>query len=206
MIPFRRTAVLALCAFNDAQQGLRLVSAGADGSLAIWRAAAPGEPLQLQARLRPSGAPIFSLLSAGGRMFAGTAARDVLWAPWSQLLACAGDASFMRACGGHTGWVRALAAADGCLFSVGCNFVRAWEEGTLEPLGQARMFTGDITSLAAAPQRLFSGGADGCLRSFAVDAAARPAVVLRQTAEDAHDGRIEVRSACVRQEQHGARC
>ena len=154
---------------------------------------APGGALQLQARVRLDGAPVFALLSAHGRLFAGLASRDVRCAAWADVLEH-DMATMQRACGGHTGWVRALATDDaGLLLSVGCNFVRAWELGALAPLGQARLFTGDVLALAARQAQLFSGGADGSLHRFALCADERPAVVLLQSVKAAHNGRVEVR-------------
>jgi WD40 repeat protein len=185
--------VLALACHRDSQRGLHVVSAGADGTLALWRLPAPGAALQLQARVKLDGAPVFSLLSTQGCLFAGMASRDVRCAAWADVLVL-GLASMQRACGGHTGWVKALVADGDVLLSVGCNFVRAWELGSLAPLGQARLFTGDVLALAARQTQLFSGGADGSMHRFALRVDERPAVVLAQSVKAAHDGRVEALS------------
>ena len=182
--------MLALACHRDPQRGLHFASAGADGTLALWRMPAPGAALQLQARVKLDGAPAFSLLSAQGCLFAGMASRDVRCAAWADVLQH-GLATMQRACGGHTGWVKALAVDSDVLLSVGCNFVRAWELGSLAPLGQARLFTGDVLALAARQAQLFSGGADGSLHRFALRVDERPAVVLAQSVKAAHDGRVE---------------
>ena len=82
--------------------------------------------------------------------------------------------------------MRALSTDGRCLFSVGCNFVRCWDAATLAPLGQERLFSGDILALACFGGVTYSGGADGSLRAYDVDAAKRPAVRLRQSVERVH--------------------
>ncbi len=186
--------MLALAAFADAQRGLHIVSAGADGTLGIWRAVqSVAAPLQLQllSRMQPRGTPVFSLISSAGRLFAGTAGKDVLWATWADVVS-GGEVPFARACPNHTGWVRALASDGQSLFTCGCNFVRAWDLSTLEPHGQARLFSGDVLALAAGEGgAIFSGGADGSLHRFGLSD--RRAVALRQSNDATHCGRVEVR-------------
>ena len=184
------SSVLALASHVDARLVVFLASTSADGSLAIWRCAAGG-PLQLHSRHQLLGAPLFSLISTAGWLLAGTAAKDVLRLQWSELVDDAASLRVERACANHTGWVRAL-STDGCwVFSVGCNFVRCWDAATLALLGQERLFSGDVTALACLGGATFSGGADGSLRSYDVDAARRPAVRLRQSVERAHSDRLE---------------
>lgn len=191
------TSVLALAAHADARHGLLIASSGADGSLAVWRCSSPGGPLQLHARCRLEGAPLFSLLSDAGWLLAGTAAKDVVRVRWSELASAdAAPPCVERACSGHTGWVRALSTDGRCVFSVGCNFVRCWEAETLAPLGQARLFSGDVSALACFGGVAYSGGADGSLRAYAVDAAERPAVRLKQTVATAHSDRLEALVVC----------
>jgi len=191
------SSVLALAAHVDARLGLLIASSGADGSLAVWRCSSPGEPLQLHARCRLEGAPLFSLLSDAGWLLAGTAAKDVVRVCWSELAASAAAAPRVeRACSGHTGWVRALSTDGRCVFSVGCNFVRCWDAETLAPMGQERLFSGDVSALACFGGVAYSGGADGSLRAYAVDAAERPAVRLKQTVARAHGDRVEALAVC----------
>jgi WD40 repeat protein len=153
--------------------------------------------MQLHARCRLEGAPLFSLLSDAGWLLAGTAAKDVVRMRWSELAASAAAAPRVeRACSGHTGWVRALSTDGRCVFSVGCNFVRCWDAETLAPMGQERLFSGDVSALACFGGVAYSGGADGSLRAYAVDAAERPAVRLKQTLASAHGDRVEALAVC----------
>ena len=192
------TSVLALASHVDERLGVFLASSGADGGLAVWRCASPGGPLQLHARHNLPGAPLFSLLSNAGWLLAGTAAKDVVRLRWSDLV-CSDVASpcVERACANHTGWVRALSTDGCCVFSVGCNFVRCWDAETLAPLGQERLFSGDVSTLACVGGATYSGGADGSLRAYDVDAARRPAVRLRQCVERAHSDRLETLAVCA---------
>ena len=183
------TAVLALAVHVDETHGLLLASSGADGCLAVLRCESPGAPLQHFASNKLERAPLFSLLSVSGFLLAGTAARDVLRLRWSEL--AEGLPRVERACAGHTGWVRALSTDGRHVFSVGCNYVRCWDADTLEPLGQERLFAGDVLALASLDGATYSGGADGSLRAFVVDAAQRPALKLQQTVQNAHSDRLE---------------
>jgi len=191
------TSVLALASHVDARLGVFLASTSADGSLAIWRCTSPGGPLQLHSRHQLIGAPLFSLISNAGWLLAGTAAKDVLRLQWSELVSDAASLRVERAGTRHTGWVRALVTDGCCVFSVGCNFVRCWDAATLAPLGQERLFSGDVSALACLGGVTFSGGADGSLRAYEVDAARRPAVRLRRTIDQAHSGRVEALTTCA---------
>ena len=190
------TSVLALASHADPRLGVFVASSGADGGLAIWRCASGG-PLQLHARHKVTGAPLFSLLSNAGWLLAGTAAKDVVRTRWSDLVGDDASPCIERACANHTGWVRALSADGHCVFSVGCNFVRCWDAETLAPLGQERLFSGDVAALASVGGVTYSGGADGSLRAYDADAARRPAVRLRQSVERAHSDRLETLTACA---------
>ena len=190
------TSVLALASHADEKLGVFLVSSGADGCLAVWRWSPAGQ-LQLHARHRVAGAPLFSLLSHAGWLLAGTAAKDIVRLRWSDLVGDVASPCVERACANHTGWVRALSTDGCCVFSVGCNFVRCWDAETLAPLGQERLFSGDVAALACVGGVTYSGGADGSLRAYDVDAARRPAVRLRQCVERAHSDRLETLAVCA---------
>ena len=191
------TSVLALAAHVDERLGLLVASSGADGGLAVWRCASAAEPPQLHSRCRLEGSPLFSLLSSdSGWLLGGTAAKDVTRVRWSELAGGAAPPRVERACGGHTGWVRALSADASCVFSVGCNFVRCWDAEALAPLGQEALFSGDVLALACLGGVTYSGGADGSLRAYAVDATQRPAIRLKQTVPRAHGDRLETLAVC----------
>ena len=188
-------SVLSLASHVDKEHGLLLASAGADGVLALWRCASPGSPLLPLTRYKLERSPLFSLLSVSDFLLAGTAARDVVRLRWSELARAPPRPRVERACAGHTGWVRALSTDGLLVFSVGCNFVRCWDAETLAPLGQERLFAGDVLALASLDGVTYSGGADGSLRAYAVDAAQRPALKLKQSVDRAHSDRLEALTA-----------
>ena len=186
--------MLALAAHRDL-----VVSAGADGTLSLFRLC-DERKLQPLDGARPDGAPVFAALCTDDGLYVGCADRAVRWAAWADVLSPRrGLRALTRACDGHTGWVRALAAhrKGSLLLSVGCNFACAWALPSLAPRGRARLFTGDILALATAGEHLYSGGADGSLHRFAIKTgdASSHALAEDGARADAHAGRVEVRRA-----------
>lgn len=106
---------------------------------------------------------------------------------------------------GHTGWVRALATSGKYLFSSGCNHLRQWDTTYTVPkeVATQSLYTGDILAVAASGRRVFTAGADGSVRAWAIGGNGRNGGSsgggsggkgegeLREVAsrEKAHDGR-----------------
>lgn len=124
-------------------------------------------------RIALPGAPVFSLaldseaVGSGRRqVFAGTAAKAIL--AWEPPQPQAADTVVLD---GHTGWVRALATHGRWLFSCSCNTVRQWDMSRAVPR-LVRDFKcgshGDILAACTGNSHLFTAGANGVLRSFAI--------------------------------------
>ncbi|KAI8477203.1 MAG: WD40-repeat-containing domain protein [Monoraphidium minutum] len=183
-----------------------IATASLDKTLATW---------QIQ-RSEVAGAPVFSLLAAAppaggasaaaagaGAVWCGLATKEIAsWTPGSPAL------SELVRVNGHTGWVRALAASGRYLFSCGCNHLRQWDTTYTVPkeVSDHSLFTGDILALAATRNRVFTAGADGSVRAWALGGACGGAGgsggggghggckdgELKELAsrEKAHDGRV----------------
>lgn len=162
-----------------------MCAATRDGSLAIFALVRAGRALAEERRVElGAGRAAFSLAADPARpggVLVGRADRRVVAYDGRELR----EDDAVRPAGGHTGWVRAVRAYDGALFSCGCNHVRAWRLRDLAELATCTLFTGDVLALAAGPGAVFSSGADGSLRRYS------PLLSHLGAVEHAHDARIE---------------
>ncbi|KAK9835374.1 hypothetical protein WJX81_005503 [Elliptochloris bilobata] len=178
-------AVTAALVKVDADGKKEVITASLDKTMALWRLEAEeegGELLGVRpqevARLNPAGAPIFSLAVDGTapeasasspdsrqQVFCGNAAKSIgVWEP------PAGVMQERVVLNGHAGWVRALAVEGRYLFSSGCSTLRQWDLTRAVPrhMRDVSLVKGDILGLATAPGRVFTAGADGAIRAWAV--------------------------------------
>ncbi|KAG2489448.1 hypothetical protein HYH03_012084 [Edaphochlamys debaryana] len=164
-----------------------------DDSIEVTRLTVPGSPVfslakipdvlpdGTVARRKPSGKP--------SGIYLGTAKKEVLtWMLGSK------DVTNKVVLGGHTGWVRALAVTGKWLFSCGCNCLRLWDTTFRTPKESeaVKLFTGDILAIAASKGQVFTAGADGSLRTWAITS--RGELEAGPVVEKAHEGRV---AACV---------
>lgn len=196
------TTALVLTDTDDQQQ---IVTASLDKSVALWSATNSGQlpaascgpcclgEVGAALRITLPGAPVFSLAldseatgSGLRQVFAGTSAKSVLsWEPpQSQPVENV-------ALGGHTGWVRALATQGKWLFSCSCNVVRVWDMSRAVPrmVDEAASFTGDIVAATTGNGRLFTAGANGALRCWAIDSKTGHLTLVTAN-EHAHSDRV----------------
>ncbi|PNH06572.1 hypothetical protein TSOC_007011, partial [Tetrabaena socialis] len=176
-------ALSAALVLQDKDDEKLIATTALDKGMAVWRfyqseqAAEPctephcDESIEVT-RLRVPGAPVFSLakipdvLPDGtvqrrmptGRpsgIYLGTAAKEVT----TYMLGTA-DVTSKVVLGDHSGWVRALAVTGKWLFSCGCNSLRLWDTTFRTPkeCHSVRLFTGDILSIAAGRNRVFTAG------------------------------------------------
>lgn len=150
-----------------------------------------------------AGAPVFSLVPAAAPaagappppdgvapVWCGLATKEIAsWVPGS---AAPSDLIRMN---GHTGWVRALATSGRWLFSSGCNHLRQWDTTYTIPkeVASHALFTGDILALAATKDRVFTAGADGSVRAWAIGSKrdGKEGEIRELAGRDkAHDGRV----------------
>lgn len=143
-------------------------------------------------RLKIAGAPVFSLSldneacgSGLRQVFLGTAAKQILaWEPPQRELVS------NVALGGHTGWVRALAQHGRWLFSCCCNTVQQWDMSRAVPrhCQTVASFKGDILAATTGNATLFTAGANGNLRSWAIGKGGE--LTPAHANEEAHSDRI----------------
>jgi WD40 repeat protein len=134
--------------------------------------------------------------SSVGPVWCGLATKEIAsWQPGSAAL------SEKIRMNGHTGWVRSLATSGRYLLSCGCNHLRQWDTTYTIPkeVSSHSLFTGDILAIAAAGKRVFTAGADGSVRAWALGSKGKEGREgeLRELAsrEKAHDGRVTALAA-----------
>lgn len=165
-------------------------TASLDKTLATWRIESDHEtPVVAAQRSEVAGAPVFSLTRAArssssgggsngrsspgggggggdaGSVWCGLATKEIAsWMPGSSAL------SEKVRMNGHTGWVRSLATSGRYLFSCGCNHLRQWDTTYTVPreVASQSLYTGDILAIAATDKKVFTAGADGSVRAWAV--------------------------------------
>jgi len=193
-------AVTALAVLRDEPGLKQIVTTSLDKSLAVWTLEGGdlnGPKLQCS-REEVAGGPVFSL-QRGIK----TKVTDKNVKPREPVLFCGLAAKEITALrpdtltfseqmhmNGHTGWVRSLASSGKYLFSCGCNHLHQWDQAYAVPkeVRSMSLFTGDILALAATDKAVFTAGADGSLRRWALGKLGE--LSESDVREKAHDGRI----------------
>ncbi|EIE23228.1 WD40 repeat-like protein [Coccomyxa subellipsoidea C-169] len=180
-----QAAVTAALITSDAAGCKEIITGSLDKTMTLWRlqdGSADGDESSEASTsgaheivtLTPSGAPIFSLaIDPSGlnpnerqQVFCGNASKSIsVWEPPS------GQMQDKVILNGHTGWVRALAAEGRWLFSAGCNVMRQWDLTRAVPrhVRDVKLVKGDILGIATRRGFVYTCGADGSIRSWAID-------------------------------------
>ncbi|BDA50211.1 probable pre-mRNA-splicing factor prp46 at C-terminar half [Coccomyxa sp. Obi] len=184
-----QAAVTAALITSDTAERKEIVTGSLDKTMTLWRlqdcsqnqeesaASCSTSAVEEVVTLTPSGAPIFSLAVDGAapsgvspderqQVFCGNASKSIsVWEPPS------GQMQDKVILNGHTGWVRALAAEGRWLFSAGCNIMRQWDLTRAVPrhVRDVKLVKGDILGIATRRGFVYTCGADGSIRSWAID-------------------------------------
>ncbi|GBG00335.1 hypothetical protein Rsub_13105 [Raphidocelis subcapitata] len=170
---------------------LTLADGGASASAASSSGGAAAAAAAAAASLANADGAAAAGAAAAPPVWCGLAAKEIAsWRPGSPAL------SDKVRVNGHTGWVRSLATSGRYLFSCGCNHLRQWDTTYTVPreVSSQSLFTGDILAIAATERRVFTAGADGSVRAWALGSkkdGGREGE-LRELAgrEKAHEGRV----------------